>query len=365
MRALVLVVSAGIVCQALAGEPDNITNVRGGQISEEQAIRQLMAWLKSHPSYYSQVDCLKPKSLGYRNAGYTIELVAESCPGNQKTRLKGVVGRWRVDAKTAEIYVQNEAGKYVSPRWLTYNQNPVADTGMRVPFVGCKSDGQVGPLEAPKSAETDIRLDAKVARRLVLYKAESGPAVLGPVGWSCFGRYGSGGSTLYVAPEPLKPADMFNSKWEGITGFGIEASFSIGETSGRMTVAKIVARVFPEQRSFVESVIAMGFLPASDFPFGPFPADRLTYLNERVVEFETPPGSEGLGTYGELRPTSNSIRGVAICLLTPEAEKGNDVSLLRLALRLPQNMKDLVPTIIKEFEAREDRTAILRERTGN
>src|SRR6266478_7512521 len=214
MRALVLVVSAGIICPAFAGEPDNITNVPTGQISEEQAIHELMTWIKSHPSYYSQVDCLKPKSLEYKNAGYTIEITAEGCPGN---RPKGVVGRWRVDAKTSEIYVQNKAGKYVSPRWLTYNQNPAAGTGMRVPFVGCKSDGQVGPLEAPKSAEIEVRLDAKLARRLALYRAEIGPAVLGPRGWSCFGTYGSGGSTLFVTPEPLKPADMFNSKWEGIT----------------------------------------------------------------------------------------------------------------------------------------------------
>ena len=113
MRALVLVVSAGIVCQALAGEPDNITNVRGGQISEEQAIHQLMAWIKSNRYYDFPLDCLRAKSLGYKNAGYTIELAAEGCPGNTP---EGLVGRWRVDAKTAEIYVQNEAGKYVSPQ---------------------------------------------------------------------------------------------------------------------------------------------------------------------------------------------------------------------------------------------------------
>lgn len=51
--------------------------------------------------------------IGYKNAGYTIELAAEDCPGHTPD---GIVGRWRVDAKTSEIYLQNKAGKYVSPQ---------------------------------------------------------------------------------------------------------------------------------------------------------------------------------------------------------------------------------------------------------
>ena len=38
MRALILVIGTGVMCQAFAGEPDNITKVPGGQISEEQAL---------------------------------------------------------------------------------------------------------------------------------------------------------------------------------------------------------------------------------------------------------------------------------------------------------------------------------------
>ena len=113
MRALFLVVSAGIICQAFAGESDNITNVPGGEISEEQAIHLLTTWIKFHRYYDFPQVCLRAKSLGYKNAGYTIELAAEGCPGNTP---EGVVGRWRIDAKTGEIYVQNRAGKYVSPQ---------------------------------------------------------------------------------------------------------------------------------------------------------------------------------------------------------------------------------------------------------
>lgn len=83
------------------------------QITEEQAIHQLTTWIKSNRYYDFPLDCLRTKSLGHKNAGYTFELVAEGCLGNSP---EGVVGRWRVDAKTAEIYVQNGAGKYVSPQ---------------------------------------------------------------------------------------------------------------------------------------------------------------------------------------------------------------------------------------------------------
>jgi hypothetical protein len=111
MRALILVVSAGVICQAFTGESDNKTNVPGEQFNEDQAIHQLTTWIKSHRYYEFPPDCLRAKSVGYKNAGYTIELAAEGCPGNTPA---GIVGRWRVDAKTGEIYVQNRAGKYVS-----------------------------------------------------------------------------------------------------------------------------------------------------------------------------------------------------------------------------------------------------------
>jgi hypothetical protein len=69
-----------------------------------------------------------------------------------------------------------------------------------------------------------------------------------------------------------------------------------GEMSGRFSVAQVIARIFPKQIEFTERVIKEGTEPASDFPFGPYPKDKLTYRSDRVVEFRTPPHSEGLGT---------------------------------------------------------------------
>ena len=209
-----------------------------------------------------------------------------------------------------------------------------------IPSVGCNADGQVGPLDAPKSTEVEVRLDPAVALRLALYRSESTPSVLGPRGWSCFGVYGSARATLYVTPEPLGPAG-FDPKGQGN---GIEASAINGDTSGRFEVARIVARVFPAQRAFVERVIAEGIEPARNFPSGPFPGDYLKYLNDLVVEYETSADSEGLGTSLQMRPGTNPIRGITILQMP-------NPTLLHLALRLPQSMKDLEPIIILQFQA--------------
>lgn len=224
-----------------------------------------------------------------------------------------------------------------------------ADSGkagkMFVPFVGCKADGQAGPVDAPQIPKHRVELDVKVAQRLGMYEAEVGPSVVGPSGWSCLALYGSGGATLYVTPEPLD--DVFTTKWAGILGPGIAASSIEGGTSGRFTVAQVVARVFPNEKSFALGVIKGYDLPAKDYPFGPFPSDRLKYLNDHTVEYETSPRSEGLGTLvGRFLPNENVIRGVTIL-----EKPGFD--LRHLTVRLPQSLNDLTTIVIQQFEKQE------------
>jgi hypothetical protein len=62
-----------------------------------------------------------------------------------------------------------------------------------------------------------------------------------------------------------------------------------------------IARVFPAHRAFVRKVIAEGIEPTSDFPFGPYPNDKLTYKNKEMVEYETPAHKDGLGTQSRLQ----------------------------------------------------------------
>lgn len=69
-----------------------------------------------------------------------------------------------------------------------------------VPFVGCKADGQVGPLPAPKNDRGTPRLAKHLAARLAYYRADY-IAVLAPRGRHCFSTYGSSSTNAFVTPK--------------------------------------------------------------------------------------------------------------------------------------------------------------------
>jgi hypothetical protein len=117
----------------------------------------------------------------------------------------------------------------------------------------------------------------------------------------------------------------------------------LGGTSGRFEVAHIAAHVFPRYRQFVKQVIAEDIEPASDFHFGPFPADKLTYKSDHLVEFVTPSNSTGLGTQSWLAKGPGAITGFAWI-------GGEDTDLLQLNMRLPPSLNSLGPAIINQAE---------------
>ena len=168
---------------------------------------------------------------------------------------------------------------------------------VRVPFVGCESFGQAGEVPAPKGVEKAVRVKASAAQRLAYYKA-GGPGVLAPRGWHCAGFYGSSGAELYVTPDLFNGTRAF-SRDGGITGPAIQADYITTENgSGRFDAAQVLARVFPEQKAFVKSVMESLDRP-SGLTFGPYPSDKLIVKTRRFVEYQTAPHSEGLG-YADL-----------------------------------------------------------------
>lgn len=213
-----------------------------------------------------------------------------------------------------------------------------------VPFIGCKSDGQIGPLDAPKGPAPPMKIPPDLSQRLAYYKAENGIGVLAPRGWYCFSTYGSNGSNLFLSPAAIDTTRLFSTDWKGFAGPAIQISVSDGGTSGRFQVAKVIARVFPDRRQFVRDVIAEGIEPASSFPSGPYPGDKLTYRSKSVVEFETPGNTEGLGTASRLQANSYPIQGVAILL------PNDDTSLVQLSARLPGKDRALLSAIIRQVE---------------
>jgi hypothetical protein len=218
---------------------------------------------------------------------------------------------------------------------------------VRVPFVGCASGGQVGPLKAPAGTSKIEVLSPEPARRLAYYQAEHAFGVLAPRGWHCFGTYGSNGSTLFVSPKPIDGNAFFSGHWSGFTGPAIEISGRFGGTSGRFEVARTIARVFPADMAFAKKVIAEGLEPANSFPQGPYPGDKLVYRNNQIVEYETPPNQTGLGTTFGLQKNGSPTSGVAILA---GKDQTKDTILIHLAVRLPQNATDLGPSIIRQVE---------------
>ncbi len=191
--------------------------------------------------------------------------------------------------------------------------NRTNDSVARIPFVGCPSDGQQGPVEAPSGQDGAISVSKEAAHRVAYYKAEEGVGVLAPRGWHCFGVYGSSGSSLYVSPDPINSAEVLSSSWRGFAGPVVQISLEYGGTSGRFAVARTIARVFPARKEFVDRVLAEGIEPASSFPYGPYPNDTIRNRGMNVVEFSTPAQADGLGTGSRLQKNDTAIAAQRFC----------------------------------------------------
>lgn len=229
--------------------------------------------------------------------------------------------------------------------------NLLAHAQTSVPYIGCPGDGQTGPFAATKGSPKPINLLPAIADQLAWYEYNGDGGhfgTLGPRGWNCFVTIGSNGWTLYIAPETLDSAKLLEHRnWKGFSGPAIQLSGSEGGTSGRFEVAKVVARVFPAHRDYARSIIAEGFGPASDYPFGPFPSDHLIYKGKDLVEFTTPSHQNGLGTMSWLLPSDQPIAGFALLSIGPDI----DTELLHLSLRLPRSLAFLAATLIQQAEA--------------
>jgi hypothetical protein len=79
-----------------------------GRLSEAQAVSTLLDWVRTNDHYEAADDCIRPRSLGFENRGYTIELIS-ACDSD------GLLGRWRVDTLTGRVYEQKSDGRYLSP----------------------------------------------------------------------------------------------------------------------------------------------------------------------------------------------------------------------------------------------------------
>ena len=84
---------------------------RPAEISADEAAATLRNYVRSSRYYEVAGECIRVENRGYRNVGYNLE-VWHSCPGGGTSRL---LGRWRVDSKTREVFVQRDNGRYLRP----------------------------------------------------------------------------------------------------------------------------------------------------------------------------------------------------------------------------------------------------------
>jgi hypothetical protein len=216
------------------------------------------------------------------------------------------------------------------------SQSAVAGEAARpVEVVRCQSDGQLGPQPPPTHKPPPPSVPASYKSKLAYYTSTD-LGVLAPKGWRCFGLYGSNGSSLVVTPEPYGPGH-----WPGdLKGPAVQLSHSLGDTSGRFTVAQFAARLFPARRDYVEGVIREGVEPRSAFPTGPIPGDQLRRLSPTDVEFTTPPHEHGIGAKSLLQPNQDPIHGAAIIT--------TDDELVVVDVRLPRTLGGAAPPIIAQ-----------------
>lgn len=88
------------------------STARSGEISDAEAAATLRSYITSN-SYYEGVtgDCVQVRSQGYQNVGYTYS-VWDACVSGGGSRM---LGRWRVDSKTREVFRQREDGRFLRP----------------------------------------------------------------------------------------------------------------------------------------------------------------------------------------------------------------------------------------------------------
>jgi hypothetical protein len=82
------------------------------EISESEATSVLRGHLAgSNPYEGVSSSCMQLRSLGYRNVGYTFA-AWDTCVEGGGSRM---LGRWRVDSKTREVFRQRDDGRYLRP----------------------------------------------------------------------------------------------------------------------------------------------------------------------------------------------------------------------------------------------------------
>ncbi|HXI11708.1 MAG TPA: zinc ribbon domain-containing protein [Thermoanaerobaculia bacterium] len=93
--------------------PSEPTRAKRDEITEARATDLVDTFVRSNNGYDRAGDCYRTRSVGYENRGFTIEVVTQPCEDDSSP--SRILGRWRVDSVTEEIFRQNRSGRFVRP----------------------------------------------------------------------------------------------------------------------------------------------------------------------------------------------------------------------------------------------------------
>lgn len=199
-----------------------------------------------------------------------------------------------------------------------------ADDEVKVPFVRCPSDGQMGPQPGSKGEAQTIHISFKLPGPIAYYDG-----VYAPAGWHCFELIGSSGNTVIVSAKPIPKWVPGKEFW--IDAPAIQMSSMSGETSGRFGVATYGHMLFPDlTKDFVKAVEDEGIESKDDIELAKYPTDTFTSLNKTLVHFETPANTKGIGTAGDVAASKAPIIGLVSLGL--EGSEVTGISILRISM---------------------------------
>jgi hypothetical protein len=87
-----------------------------------------------------------------------------------------------------------------------------------IPFIGCPSDGQMGPRSAAPPSTKTLRPSPEFANKLAYYQGSEAGGVLAPRGWHSLLAIGSDGDFLVVTPAAYTYDQLLQLRSRGIVG---------------------------------------------------------------------------------------------------------------------------------------------------
>ena len=138
---------------------------------------------------------------------------------------------------------------------------------------------------------------------------------------------------------------ILTDHWPGFSGSVIQLSSDDRGNFRKIRCGERDCAGVSGSLAFARRVIAEGIEPASDFPSGSFPNDKLTYKGNRIVEYGRTANQDGLGTASRLKKNDFPIDGVLVL-----SGQESELELSSLSMRLPSNAAGLTKAILAQVE---------------